>query len=54
VRGAEANLAALRTVIGDVLAAGVVDTAVCRLAEGSPSEGALFATDVELAAQAAE
>ncbi|MFI5314399.1 MAG: valine--tRNA ligase [Myxococcota bacterium] len=49
VRGAEADLAALRSVLPDVLAAGVVDTSVCRLAPGSPSDGALFATDVELA-----
>jgi len=54
VRGAESDLAALRAVLGDVLAAGVVDTAVCRLSAGQPGEGALFATEIELAAQAAE
>ena len=54
VRGAESDLAALRTVLPDVLAAGVVDTSACRLAAGSPADGALFATDVELAAQASE
>jgi valyl-tRNA synthetase len=52
VRGAEPDLAALRAVLPDVLAAGVVDTAACRLTAGPPAEGALFATDVELAAQA--
>ena len=54
VRGAEPDLAALRAVLGDVLAAGVVDTSVCRLSAGQPSDGALFATEIELAAQAAE
>jgi valyl-tRNA synthetase len=54
VRGAETDLAALRTVLSDVLAAGVVDTTACRLTAGSPAQGALFATDVELAAQSAD
>ena len=49
VRGAEPDLAALRTVLSDVLAAGVVDTAVCHLASGAPAAGALFATEVVLA-----
>jgi valyl-tRNA synthetase len=54
VRGAQPDLDALRTVLPDVLAAGVVDTAVCRLAAGAPADGALFATEVELAAQASD
>ncbi len=54
VRGAEPDLAALRTVLPDVLAAGVVDTAGCRLSAGAPSDGAIFATDVELATEASD
>ncbi|HTO53734.1 MAG TPA: valine--tRNA ligase [Myxococcota bacterium] len=53
IRGAEPDLAALRAVLADVLAAGVVDTAVCRLSPGTPTEGALFATEVTLAESAA-
>ncbi|HTO05620.1 MAG TPA: valine--tRNA ligase [Myxococcota bacterium] len=53
VRGAERDLAALRAVLPDVLAAGVVDTSVCHLASGAPAEGALFATEVVLAETAA-
>jgi len=52
VRGADPDLAALRTVLSDVLAAGVVDTARCRLSPGPPSDGAIFATEVELAPEA--
>jgi len=54
VRGAEPDLAALRTVLSDVLAAGVVDTSVCQLAAGTAADGGLFATEVELAATAPE
>jgi valyl-tRNA synthetase len=54
VRGAEADLASLRTVLADVLAAGVVDTAGCRLTAGAPTDGAIFATEVELAPQASD
>jgi valyl-tRNA synthetase len=53
VRGAEPDLAALRAVLADVLAAGVVDSAVCTLASGAPAEGALFSTEVVLAETAA-
>ncbi len=48
VRGAEAELDALRSVLADVLDAGSVDTRACRLEIGEPLEGALFATTIEL------
>ncbi len=51
VRGAEPDLAALRAVLPDVLAAGVVDTAGCRLSAGAPADGALFAMEIELSAE---
>jgi valyl-tRNA synthetase len=54
VRGAEAELAALRAVLADVLGAGSVDASACTLAAGAPADGALFATRVELAERAAE
>ena len=53
VRGADAELAALRSVLADVLDAGSVDATACRLEVGAPAEGALFATTIELAEQAA-
>jgi valyl-tRNA synthetase len=54
IRGAQTDLDALKLVLPDVLAAGVVDTAACRLSPGAPVDGALFATEVELAAQPSE
>lgn len=53
VRGAEAELEALRAVLADVLGAGSVDASACRLAAGAPAEGALFTTEIQLAEQAA-
>ncbi len=54
VRGANADLEALRSVLGDVLDTGSVERGAARLVEGAPAEGALFATTVELAESAAE
>ncbi len=51
IRGKQADLDALSLVLPDVLAAGVVDTTACRLSAGAPADGALFATEIELAAQ---
>jgi len=53
VRGAGAELEALRGVLGDVTASGSVDASAVTLAEGAPAEGALFATRVELGEQPA-
>ncbi len=54
VRGAGADIEALRAVINDVLDAGSVPRTACLLVEGATAEGALFATSVELAETAAE
>ncbi|MBM4337754.1 MAG: valine--tRNA ligase [Deltaproteobacteria bacterium] len=54
VRGGEEELEALRSVLSDVLGAGSVDAASCRLSSGAAGEGTLFATTVELSEQAAE
>ena len=48
VRGGDADLAALRAVLGDVLGAGVVDTSVCRLEPG-PGRRRAVRDHVELA-----
>jgi valyl-tRNA synthetase len=54
VSGGDAELAALQAVLADVLSAGTVDASACRLAPGTPDDGALFATTVELSEHAAE
>jgi valyl-tRNA synthetase len=54
VRGGDAEVAALRAVLADVLGAGSVDASACRLEHGTPAEGALFATTVELAEHASD
>jgi hypothetical protein len=54
VRGAGADLDALRAVLADVLDAGSVGRSAYQLIEGTPGDGSLFATTVELADSAAE
>jgi len=54
VRGGDRELEALRAVLADVLDAGSVDAETCRLSRGTPADGALFATTIELAESAAE
>jgi valyl-tRNA synthetase len=52
VRGGDAELAALQAVLSDVLGAGSVDASACNLSPGTPDDGALFATTIELAENA--